>query len=114
LKWFNPATIRAMYCSTAADRRKIGRAFADGKGALKLFNPCNIRVPNCFTASDGSLLGRLLLAVGGGAGCVSWLAGNGFDCSIGFLAFMDAARRFSAKGRKIIRFPDSNRRATPA
>jgi hypothetical protein len=29
---FNPATIRVMYSSTATDRRKIGRAFADGKG----------------------------------------------------------------------------------
>jgi hypothetical protein len=73
-----------------------------------------MRAPNCFTASDGSLLGRLLVAVGGGAGCVSWLAGGCFDCSIGFLALMDAARRISAKGRKIIRFPDSNQRATPA
>jgi hypothetical protein len=27
-----------------------------------------------------------------------------------FLAFMDAARRFSAKGRKIIKLPDSNLR----
>jgi hypothetical protein len=55
------------------------------------------------------------LDAGGGASVGSgWLAWNGFACSIicpmDSSAFMDAARRFSAKGRKIIKSPNSNRR----
>jgi len=67
--------------------------------ALKLFNAATIRAMYCCTASDGW---RSLVALDvGSLGC-TLLAGGCCDWSIGFLHLRGCARRFSAKGKKII------------